>query len=223
MPNRSLFWPLSLLGVFAGLFILLISGALPRPNLVQAQRCSYPGLTEADCFATQTAQVTSYPAPISPTAPAQQQPAPAQPQATATEALTTTVTITTTSATLEATPTPIATITSTRQVITAEIPSPTLPSELEGVDPLICQPGATVTITGTAEGNVALLAYFNDRPVGGSFARNDGQYSITLHIGPERPGIYSVEVRERDGRALVQQLACEVPGVILDATVTPGP
>lgn len=77
-----------------------------------------------------------------------------------------------------------------------------------------------VTITGVVEGSVALLAYFNDRPVGGSFARSDGQYSITLHIGPERPGVYPVEVRERDGRALVQQLACEVPDAASLATTT---
>lgn len=230
MPNRSLFWPLSLLGVFAGLFILLISGALPRPSVAQTQQCPYPGLTDADCFAIQTAQVTAYPRPGSPTAPAQQQPTSAQTQVTATVTLITTMaTTTTTSVTMETTPTRVPTITPTRQVTTAEIPSPTLPSELVGVDPLICQPGASVTITGVVEGSVALLAYFNDRPVGGSFARNDGHYSITLHIGPERPGIYSVEVRERDGHALVQQLACEVPGdtatdtPTVTATVSRGP
>lgn len=230
MTNRSLFWPLSLLGVFVVLALLLLSGTLSSPRIAEGQTCSYPGLSEQACFARQTSESArnnpGYPAPQ-------------QPQATETP----TATITTTS-TVDTTITSIATVTNTAQTSisqatrtpTATATSPvrqvqsplptataTVSSAFDGLERLLCQPGATVTITGTVEGSMALLAFFDNRPVGGSFARSDGQYSITLRIGPERPGTYLVDVRERDGLAVVQRLACEVPGFTPTATIVRGP
>ncbi|MFQ3661950.1 MAG: hypothetical protein SNJ69_06105 [Chloroflexaceae bacterium] len=86
-----------------------------------------------------------------------------------------------------------------------------------GIETLVCLPGTTITLTGSAPASTALLAYFDGRPVGGGFSRADGVFRIDLMIGPERPGVYLVEVRKRDGRERVSQWGCEVPG----ATPTP--
>jgi hypothetical protein len=92
--------------------------------------------------------------------------------------------------------------------------TPALPA---GVEALLCAPGSTVSLIGEAEPGLALLVYFDGRPVGGGFSRADGSYSIELLIGNERPGEYLVEVRERNTRDLIERTGCEVPG----ATPTP--
>lgn len=229
MSNRSLFWPLSLLGVFVVLALWLLSGAPSSPRVAQGQACSYPGLTDQQCFARQTLEA----AINNPGYPAAQQP---QVTETPTATLTTTSTVDTditSSPTVTNTAqtngnrqsgTPTATETSPVRQVQSPLPTitATVNSAFDGVERLLCQPGATVTISGTVEGSMALLAFFDSRPVGGSFARSDGQYIITLRIGPERPGTYPVEVRERDGLAVVQRLACEVPGVTPTTTLVPG-
>lgn len=84
---------------------------------------------------------------------------------------------------------------------------------------MLCQPGSDVIIEGLARPNTALLLFFNERPVGGTLSQMNGRYLAPMRIGRERPGLYLVEVRERDGLTLVRQLACAVPG----STPTPTP
>jgi hypothetical protein len=230
MSNRSLFWPLSLIGAFVVLALLILGGALPTPGVAQGQTCSYPGLTVQECFALQTSEAGNNPA-----YPGSQQ-TQASPTITTTSTAATAITrLATVTGTIQISPTPtstsrtnnLPTATATVPVRQEQSPLPTATATvsiaLDGVEQLLCQPGATVTISGTVEGSMALLAFFDGRPVGGSFARNDGQYSITLRIGPERPGRYPVEVRERDGLALVQRLACVVPGATPTPTIGIGP
>jgi hypothetical protein len=231
MLNRSLFWPLSLLGVFAALALLLFSGVLSSPRVVQGQTCSYPDRAlQQECFARETSEAggnTSYPG----AEPAQMTETPTttttlRTTGTPARAGTSIATVTGITQTSISQPNTTLTTTATSPVRQVQSPLPTATatarSALDGLERLLCQPGSTVTITGTVEGSMALLAFFDSRPVGGSFARSDGQYSITLSIGPERPGTYAVEVRERDGLAVVQRLACEVPGATPTTTLVPG-
>jgi hypothetical protein len=131
----------------------------------------------------------------------------------------------------EATPTFTSTPTQTTGAVqpTAEaLPSPTPTTILpDGVDARICIPGELLEITGAGEPGTALIVTFADRPVGGGSVRNDGTYRIALRIGPERPGVYLVEVEERDSRLVLQEFACEVPAVngspMPDLSPTPTP
>lgn len=217
MPRRSLIWPLALIGAFATLVTLLMLGALPAPTAAQADDCAEiyptPGPDRTSCQQTATALApTAYPAPTATSGGGGGgQPAPA-PTATisATATLTATSTLSPTS-----TEGPTSTPTATREPQGS--PTPTATSTLVGLETIVCAPGATVAIRGEAEPGAPLLAYFNERPVGGALTRPDGTYLILLTVGAERPGVYPVTVRERDGRALVRELACEVPG----ATPTP--
>lgn len=238
MSRRAPPLPLSIIASFALLVALLVLGALPSPVMVVAQSidCSgdlsdYPGLTYDTCQATQTAVVArtqtataaggsgQTAAPTNTSAPASGAPA-----ATATPTLTRTATVTTTARTLTptlaASPAASPTASPTRQAAAATAgASPTPTSALPaGVEARICLPGSSVELTGTTRPAVALLAYFDDRPVGGALSRADGSYSISLRIGPERPGLYLIEVRERDTRDLVSQEACEIPGLTPTAT-----
>lgn len=234
MTQPKLFWPISMVVILAGLMLVLLSGTQPQSITAQSFACPYPGISDVDCFATQTAQAQPndpYPSP-SPTAsntpthtPVVAAAAPPQ-QAVATPTPTLTATATATATPADgannATVTPSASPTLTPTNGNGEgndtgdepTPTPTSTSSFDPLEPLICQPGATVNLSGIAEPNTALLAFFDQRPVGGSFSRSDGSYTIALRIGPERPGTYPVEVRERDGFELVQRLACEVPGIL---------
>ena len=228
MSQRSLFWPLSLIAAFALLVVMLLFGALPSVLVAQTDQCaeSYPtpGPVRESCYTTATARVannaktntasakTAYPPPTTPPqniAPPAPTAAPAQ-EATAT--LTPTNTVRPATATLGPTRTP----TATRQVAQGT-PTSTATSVLAGLETILCVPGTTVTITGEASPGLVILAYFNARPVGGALTRRDGTYRMLLNIGDERPGVYAVELRERLSRALVRELACEVPS----ATPTP--
>jgi hypothetical protein len=209
MPRRSLILPLTVLGAFAALVILLMLGALPTPIAAQGDECATtyptPGSGRDDCYRTATAQAPQgYPSPSATSGGG----APA-PQATATISATATLSVTSTPRPTN-TAGPTSTPTATRQPQGSPTPSAT--STLVGLETLVCVPGATVGIRGRAEPGTALLAYFNGRPVGGTFTRPDGTYVIALSVGNERPGVYPVNVRERDTRALVRELACEVPG-----------
>ncbi|MGQ9928213.1 MAG: hypothetical protein ACUVS4_15245 [Chloroflexaceae bacterium] len=221
MPQRSITLPLSLVIVFAVLMLALLVGVLPATSpvsIAQSTSCPYPDLSA--CPGAQQND-PPYPGVTSTGTPTQA----AQSQSTPTATTTATIGVTTS-------PTPTPTTTPTRQPPTATFtaaptrtrppaptgPTPTPTSALpDGITTLVCVPGVTVTLTGSGPPSTALLAYFNNRPVGGGFSRADGTFSIDLLIGPERPGQYLVEVRKRDGRERVSQWGCEVPG----ATPTP--
>jgi hypothetical protein len=222
MTRRSLSLPLTLIAASAVLLILLMAELLPSAVLVAQSSCPtagfpsddpvYPGLSYPNCKATQEAG-TSGPAPSNTTGSGGNTGGSQPAQVTSTPTLTRT--LTTTAATARATATAGATLTPTLTRAPAEVtPSATPTSELpDGVEALTCMPGETVRLSGEAEPGTALLAYFSDRPVGGGFARPDGQFTIDLLIGEERPGFYLVEVRDRTTRALVLQVGCEVPAL----------
>ncbi len=125
----------------------------------------------------------------------------------------------------DTTPTLTSTATATRTPAVAtpadnDLPSPTPTSLLpDGVEARVCVPGETIEITGEGEPGTPLIVTFDARPVGGGSVRADGTYRITLRIGPERPGLYLVEVEQRDTRTVLQEFGCEVPA----ADVTPTP
>ncbi len=219
MSRRSLSLPLTLIAGFAALLIMLMSGLLPSAVLVAQSYCPtagfpandpvYPNLSYPDCKATQQAGQggpTSTNTTTSGDTGGNNQPA----QPTNTQTITSTVTVT--AGTAQVTPTITATRTPTLTREPVDEPSATPTSERpDGVEAMACVPGETVRLTGEAEPGMALLAYFGERPVGGGFARADGQFTIDLLIGDERPGFYLVEVRERTTRDLVTQIGCEVP------------
>lgn len=216
MSRRSIALPLSLIVSCAAVMILLLFGALPDPILIAqgVATCpdpAYPNLGYDDCKKTQQAEGS--PAATRTNAPSLAQTS--DPQATVTS--TTTGTVTTTAQTL--TPTRVATVTPTLTRAPVQNGPTLTPTSVvpPGLEVMVCFPGATVTLVGTAPPDTPLLAFFDGRPVGGGFSRPDGVFSIDLQIGRERPGSYLVEVRKRASRELVQQLACEVPG----ATPTP--
>ncbi len=223
MSRRSLSVPLTLIGAFAALLILLMSGLLPSAVLVAQDYCPtagfadddpvYPGLSYPSCKATVEARNAS-PAATNTTGSGGNTGGGNSQPAQASSTPTTARSITATAGTSQATATLGATVTPTLTRAPAETAAATPTAELpDGVEALTCMPGETVRLTGEAEPGTALLAYFNDRPVGGGFARPDGQFTIDLLIGEERPGSYLVEVRDRTTRALVLQLGCEVPAL----------
>lgn len=214
MTRRSIALPVSIIGSFAVVMILLLFGALPNPILIAqgVGPCpdpAYPNLGYDDCKKTQQAEAS--PAVTNTRAPSQPDQGQVADQATAT--VTPTATLQAVTSTVAATQTPTFT-----RVPVQNGPTLTPTSALPlGIEAIICLPGTTVTLVGVTTPDTPLLAYFDERPVGGGFSRSDGVFSIDLLIGPERPGIYLVEVRKRAGRELVRQLGCEVPR----ATPTP--
>ncbi|HMQ29784.1 MAG TPA: hypothetical protein PKD53_03610 [Chloroflexaceae bacterium] len=218
MSRPSLIWPVTVLAAFAALLILLVVAALPTPSVAQdgcVDAYPTPGPERDDCYRTATARTGqgggAYP---DPTATTGQQ----APQPTVTLTVTPTLTITGTLAPT-ATAGPTSTPTATRQPQGSPTPSAT--STLVGLETLTCAPGASVAVVGRADPNTALLLYFDERPVGGALSRSDGSYQIVLNVGRERPGTYPLTVRVRDSRALVRELACEVPGAPPTPTAFP--
>ncbi|NNJ13265.1 lamin tail domain-containing protein [Chloroflexales bacterium ZM16-3] len=67
----------------------------------------------------------------------------------------------------------------------------------------------TILIGGDAPPNASLIAYLAGRPVGGGSSRGDGSWRIPLFVN-ERPGVYPVDVKVRDTRALVVSFTCYV-------------
>lgn len=218
MSRRSISPPLAFTAVFVVLVALLVTGALPSPMVVAETQCNKDYLAPAaydNCLKTQTAEAStgggSGGGNSSPSA---------TPTPTSTAALTVTRTLTPTQILTPTLGAPAATPTvAPQQAQTAPEPTPT-PALPEGVAALVCVPGASVNLVGRAAPGTPLLAYFDGRPVGGGFSRADGGFSIDLLIGDERPGLYLVEVRERESLALVGQFGCEVPG---GETPTPTP
>lgn len=83
-----------------------------------------------------------------------------------------------------------------------------VPARAEG---LICSPSQPLTLRGQAPAQAGLLLVWAGRVVGGTTASPDGSYTLQLTVGAEAPGIYPVQVRLRDGHALVLDTACTVP------------
>ncbi len=225
MSRRSPSLPLALTAAVALLILLLMAGALPSPVVVADVQCAGeyapPNIGYDDCKKTQAAELSS-PVPTNTTGSGGggggSQPA----ASTSTPTLTRTPTATQAGGDATATLDPTATSAPTRLAgETAPTPTPSvLPS---GVEALICLPGTVVPLLGQAPPGTPLLAYFDARPVGGGFSRADGNFSIDLLIGDERPGLYLVEVREREHDALVLQLGCEVPQSTPTPTADPAP
>ncbi len=95
-------------------------------------------------------------------------------------------------------------------------------SSLRANDPiaLACPNGQTVLLTGQAERGIALLIYLRGRAVGGGLADQTGAFSLPLRP-QERPGIYPVEVRTRNERALVASYSCYIDVELAPTTVGP--
>jgi len=223
MSRRSPSLPLALTAAVALLIVLLMAGALPSPVVVADVQCAGeyapPNIGYDDCKKTQAADLSS-PVPTNTTGSGGGGSQPAA--STSTPTLTRTPTATQAGGDATATLDPTATNAPTRLAGEAA-PTPT-PSVLpSGVEALICLPGTVVSLLGQAPPGTPLLAYFDARPVGGGFSRADGNFSIDLLIGDERPGLYLVEVRERERDALVLQLGCEVPALTPTPTADPAP
>jgi hypothetical protein len=171
-----------------------------------------------DCLQTRTAilgqteQASWTDTPVPP--PPQLQPTSTRtPTATTTNAATPTRTQTTESA-QTATPTQTFAPSATR-----DLPTPTIEDAKIAESAIDCIPGESISIEGETDPNMALIVTFGERPVGGGFSRRDGTYRIQLHIGDERPGLYPVQVEERDTNDIIQELLCRVPA----STPTPTP
>lgn len=81
-------------------------------------------------------------------------------------------------------------------------PTPALPE---------CRPGSTVFVSGKAPPKAALLLLFDERPVGGGTAREDGSFALPLKVGQEKPGVHDISVRIRGPMRAVLQKQCMVP------------
>jgi hypothetical protein len=85
----------------------------------------------------------------------------------------------------------------------------------------LCIPQTTVLVTGTAPPSAALLLRFAGRVVGGGVSGADGSYRLTLQVGRERPGTYTVSVALRVSGEELQRFPCEVPGATTAPTQAP--
>ncbi|MFV9505063.1 MAG: hypothetical protein AB4911_10925 [Oscillochloridaceae bacterium umkhey_bin13] len=234
MPRRDLSLPLAIIATTVVLVMFLLTtpfvGPLTAQDFNPCPPESYPTAEQLlACQQTATARTvtaTPYPTPTSTnTSTATSAPPPGQgnnnqpnaPTPTPTSTVTATMLATATPGLVNALPTP------TNVLVVAPPPNangtPTPTSLFEGLETLVCQPGSEVVLEGMARPNTALLVFFNERSVGGTLSRVDGRYRAPMRIGRERAGFYLVEVRERDGLALVDQFACAVPS----STPTPTP
>jgi hypothetical protein len=216
--------PFIFTAAFVILVALLMTGLLPSPVVIAELQCDDdyrpPGLAYDVCK-TQVAQTATAQAAASgtttgggTTSTPNSQPA-ANATATATRTVTATVgSVTPTAGSPQAQPpTATPTLPSANQANAGPTPTltPTAPAVPSGAPTLVCVPGSTVRLAGEAAPSAQLLAFFDDRPVGGGFSRGDGLFSIDLLIGDERPGLYLVEVRGRDTLELFAQFGCDVP------------
>jgi hypothetical protein len=99
-------------------------------------------------------------------------------------------------------------------IVLAQPDAPAQPARL-------CTPQTTVPITGTAPPSAALLLRFAGRIVGGGVSSADGSYRLTLQVGRERPGTYTVSVAIRASGEELQRFSCEVPGATTAPTQAP--
>lgn len=85
--------------------------------------------------------------------------------------------------------------------------------------PAACATGKILWFAGSGTPRMPLLLTFAHRPVGGGSVDASGHWALPLQIGHERPGIYTIEVRSRNDRALIAAFQCAV-GIVLP---TPAP
>lgn len=100
-----------------------------------------------------------------------------------------------------------------------------VPSAIAAPAQLVCAMGQTTWLSGTGVPHTPLLVYWAGRPVGGGSVNTAGHWAIPLMVGRERPGMYAVDVRSRENRALIGAFTCAV-GVALApsaAPITPTP
>jgi hypothetical protein len=131
------------------------------------------------------------------------------------------VTLTPTSATPQATVLPTPTLTSipTTRPLPTFLPNPTLtptpaePITGQAAEPAIrnCLPGVPMLIRGNAPARAGLLLFFAKRAVGGGVADANGNFSLSLTIGNERPGEYQIAVYVRGSWQEVFRASCTVP------------
>jgi hypothetical protein len=76
-----------------------------------------------------------------------------------------------------------------------------------------------VEISGTGPPRAAYLLYFGQRAVSGGSVGPDGRFRITLVVGSERAGTYTVTVQVRGTKQVLRSFTCLVP----EATPTPLP
>jgi hypothetical protein len=84
---------------------------------------------------------------------------------------------------------------------------------------LLCPGGATTLLRGTGEPNTPLIAFFDERAVGGGLVDREGNWEIPLTIS-EPPGVYPVEVRVRGTNEVVQRFRCFVDPERITPTAT---
>lgn len=238
MSRQSLFLPISLLATGVMLIVLMLtrpSTQLQATHQRQdATATAYPvQLTETVRVlkATQTAAAggsavtpTAYPAPGTPTtAPpgATQQPTARPtggslpPIATFPASPVTPPTAAPVPPTVAAPPptVPRPTATPTLMPTATSTPTPT-------PDPnkLTCLVGQPVTIAGTGPANAGLLLRFAGRVVGGGSVDGAGNYSLTMVVGVETPGVHPVTIELRDRRSVLRELTCTIPPYTITAT-----
>lgn len=85
---------------------------------------------------------------------------------------------------------------------------------------ITCATGRVTWLSGSGTPRMPLLIHFAGRPVGGGSVNRAGHWSLPLMVGQERPGLYLVEVRSRNDRALIGAFQCTV-GVVLAPSAAP--
>jgi hypothetical protein len=202
MPRQSFWTPLSLLIAGLVVIIILLAGPHTRTDAGRTLNLSYPPPT-----------ATLYPGPESRT-----------PTTTATRTSgTSTPTVTGTRTAQPTQPTQTRTITAEptgtfiRPTEQAQIPTDTPEASATPTltptpsDKLDCAPGQPIAISGSGPPRTPFLLYFDQRAVSGGSVEPDGHFLITLVVGNERGGIYSVTVRVRGSSQVLRQLTCTVP------------
>jgi hypothetical protein len=194
MTRQNLALPMSILAAGLVLIVLLLtgpnvkSGDLPQGYPTQQNTDPYTNPTVTQTTATTTATSTAQP----------------------TNAIATSIATSASQSTATARPTTVAPATATTRPTTpvdlpTVTPTPTLTNAVQ------CIPGQPVEITGTGTPRAGFLLYFDDRVVSGGSVTANGTFAIRLIVGNERPGAYTITVRERGTSRVLQELNCAVP------------
>jgi len=205
MPRQSFWTPLSLLIAGLVVIIVLLAGPNTRIDAGHTLNQSYPD---------QTATASAYPGPGSrtPTKTTTRTPGTATPTVTGTRTTGPTQTST-------ITPNPTGTFIRPSSQPTEQAQEPTDTPEASATptftptptDKLDCAPGLPIVISGTGPPRAPFLLYFDQRAVSGGSVEPDGHFLITLVVGNERAGVYTVAVRVRGSSQVLRQLTCTVP------------
>jgi hypothetical protein len=83
-----------------------------------------------------------------------------------------------------------------------------------------CATGQITWLRGSGPARAPFLIHWAGRPVGGGSVDRAGHWAIPLMVGQERPGLYHVEVRTRNDRALIGAFQCAV-GVTVPTPLPP--